>query len=54
MRQVLGTFGLLDSPCFGTFSLGGCFETYEPFISLVFPVFSGDGELWITKTVHNE
>jgi hypothetical protein len=39
MSQVLGVFGLLVSPCFGLFSLGGHFETYEPFISLIFQFF---------------
>jgi hypothetical protein len=33
MSQVLGAFGLLDSPFYGLFSLGVRFETYEPFIS---------------------
>jgi hypothetical protein len=28
-------------PCYGQFSLGGLFETYEPFISLLFNFFSG-------------
>jgi hypothetical protein len=35
MSQVLGAFGLLDSPYYGPFSLGGRFETYEPFIALI-------------------
>jgi hypothetical protein len=42
MSQVLGAFGLLDLPCYGPFSLGARFETYEPFISLVFPIFFSD------------
>jgi hypothetical protein len=29
------------SPCYGPFSLGGCFETYEPFIYLIFEFFPG-------------
>jgi hypothetical protein len=36
MSQVLGAFGLLD---FTTFSLGGRFETYGQFISLIFKFF---------------
>jgi hypothetical protein len=39
MNQVLGAFELLDSPCYGPFSLGGHFETDEPFISLLFKFF---------------
>jgi hypothetical protein len=30
------------------------FETYEPFISLIFQFFSGHGELWKTETVDTE
>jgi hypothetical protein len=33
--------GCWISPCYGPFSLGGRFETYEPFISLIFQLFSG-------------
>jgi hypothetical protein len=36
MSQLLGAFGLLD---FTMLSLGACFETYEPFISLIFQFF---------------
>jgi hypothetical protein len=36
MSQVLGAFGMLD---FTMFSLGARFETYEPFISLIFNFF---------------
>jgi hypothetical protein len=32
MSQVLDDFGLLDFTMLGPFSLGVCFETYEPFI----------------------
>jgi hypothetical protein len=39
MSQVLGTLGLLDFTCYGPFSSGGLFETYEPFISLIFSFF---------------
>jgi hypothetical protein len=39
MSEVLGAFGLLDSPRCGPFSLGARFETYEPFISLTFQFF---------------
>jgi hypothetical protein len=31
--------GCWISPCYGPFSLGGCFETYEPFIYLIFKCF---------------
>jgi hypothetical protein len=47
MSQVLGAFGLLGSPCCGLFSLGACFETYEPFISLIFKLFSGRSKPWL-------
>jgi hypothetical protein len=40
MSQVLGGYGLLD---FTIFSLGAHFETYEPFISLIFQFFGGGG-----------
>jgi len=44
MSQVLGAFGLLDFTN-GPFSLGARFETYEPFISLIFQFFfSGGGK----------
>jgi hypothetical protein len=36
MSQVVGVFVLLD---FTMFSLGALFETYEPFISLIFKFF---------------
>jgi hypothetical protein len=39
--------GRLDcriSPCDGPVSLGAGFETYEPFISLIFKFFSGCGQ----------
>jgi hypothetical protein len=39
MSQVLGAFGLLISSCYGPFLLGVCFETYEPFISLILKSF---------------
>jgi hypothetical protein len=35
MSQTLGAFGLLDFTTYGPFSLGGRFETYEPFIYLI-------------------
>jgi hypothetical protein len=37
MSEVLGAFGLLDF----TISLGGRFEIYGPFISLIFQFFFG-------------
>jgi uncharacterized MAPEG superfamily protein len=39
MSQVLGAFGLLDFICYGPLSFGARFETYEPFISLIFQFF---------------
>ena len=33
--------GCWISPCYGPFSLGARFATYEPFISLIFQIFSG-------------
>jgi hypothetical protein len=41
--------GCWISPCYGPFSLGERFETYEPFISLIFQIFSGRGELRVTN-----
>jgi hypothetical protein len=32
--------GCWISPCYGPFSLGGLFESYQPFISLIFNFFS--------------
>jgi hypothetical protein len=47
--------GCWISPCYGPFSLGGRFDTYEPFISLIFQVFfSGRGEPRITETADTE
>jgi hypothetical protein len=54
MSQVMGAFGLLNLPCYGPFSLGGRFETYETFISLIFQFFSGRGEARGTETTDNE
>jgi hypothetical protein len=45
MSQVLGVFGLLDFTMLWPILLGACFETYEPFISLIFKFFSGRGKL---------
>jgi hypothetical protein len=39
MSQVLGAFGLLVFTMLLPFSLGAHFETYEPFISLIFQFF---------------
>jgi hypothetical protein len=39
MGQVLGAFGMLDFTMLRPFSLGARFETYEPFISLIFHFF---------------
>jgi hypothetical protein len=36
------------SPCYGPFLLGAHFETYGPFISLIFKIFlGGRGKPWI-------
>jgi hypothetical protein len=39
MSQVLGVVVLLDFTMLQPFSLGFHFETYEPFISLIFQFF---------------
>jgi hypothetical protein len=36
MSQVLGAFGLLDFTMLGLVLAQPCFETYKPFISLIF------------------
>jgi hypothetical protein len=46
--------GSWNSPCYGFFSLGGSFETYEPIISLFFQYFLGRGEPRITETADTE
>jgi hypothetical protein len=43
--------GCWISPCYSPFSLGGCFETYELFTSLIFQFFGGRGKPRITETV---
>jgi hypothetical protein len=50
MSQVLGTLGCWISLCYGPFSVGTHFETYEPFISLISKFFSGHSKTWITET----
>jgi hypothetical protein len=40
-------FGCWISPCYGPLSLSARFETYEPFISLIFQLFSGRSKLRI-------
>jgi hypothetical protein len=39
MSQVLGAFGLLDFTMLWPVPPGAHFETYEPFISLIFQIF---------------
>jgi hypothetical protein len=39
MSQALGAFQLLYFTMLGPFLLGARFETYEPFISLIFQLF---------------
>jgi hypothetical protein len=46
--------GCWISPCYSPFLLGACFETYEPFISLIFQFFLGHGELRMTETMDTE
>jgi hypothetical protein len=46
--------GCWISPCYGPFSLGGSFEIYKPFISLISHFFSGRGEPWITESADTE
>ena len=36
--------------CYGPFSLGARFETYEPFLYLIFQIFSGCGKPRMTET----
>jgi hypothetical protein len=50
----LARLGCWISPFYGPFSLGARFETYEPFVSLIFQFFSGRGKPWITETAHTE
>jgi hypothetical protein len=44
--------GCWISPCYGLFSLGRHFETYETFIYLIFKFFSGHSELQITEAAY--
>jgi hypothetical protein len=46
--------GCWISPCYSLFSLGICFETYEPFVSLISKSFSGCGKSQITETKDTE
>jgi hypothetical protein len=46
--------GCWISPCYGLFSLGARFDTYELFISLIFKFFGGHGKLRITETKDTE
>jgi hypothetical protein len=46
--------GCWISPWYGPFSLGAHFETYEPFISLIFKFFLGHGKPWITENAVTE
>jgi hypothetical protein len=47
MSQVLGGLGCWISPFYGPFPLGMDFETYEPFIYLIFNFILGCGKPWI-------
>jgi hypothetical protein len=46
--------GCWISPCYGPFSLGARFETYEPFIYLIFNFLSGGGKQQVTETEDTE
>jgi hypothetical protein len=46
--------GCCISPCYGSFSLGGRFEIYEPFISLIFQYTGGSGKPRITEAADKE
>jgi hypothetical protein len=46
--------GCWISPCYGPFSLGGRFETYEQFICLIFKFFSSRGEPRLPETADTE
>jgi hypothetical protein len=60
MSQVLARLGCWISPCYTPFSLGARFETYEPFIYLIFNFFRAavNRGYWISgyggTTVYNE
>jgi hypothetical protein len=41
ISQALARLGCWISPRYGPFSLGARFETYEPFIYLIFQFFGG-------------
>jgi hypothetical protein len=41
------------SPCYGLFSLGACFETYDPFFN-IFIFFPGSGKTLIIETAGTE
>ena len=46
--------GCWISPCYGPFPLGARFETYEPFIYLIFQILSGCGKPRITEIADTE
>jgi hypothetical protein len=46
--------GCWISPSYGPSSLGMRFETYEPFISLIFQFFLGRSKLRMNETVDTE
>jgi hypothetical protein len=50
LGQYWAHLGGWNSPCSGLFSLGVRFESYEPFISLIFQIILGRGKPWITET----
>jgi hypothetical protein len=46
--------GCWISPCYGPFSFGARFETFEPFIYLIFKIFSGRCKPRITETAETK
>jgi hypothetical protein len=54
MSQVLGAFGLLDFTMLRPVLACARFETYEPFISLIFNFLGGRSKPQITETADTE
>jgi hypothetical protein len=54
VNQLLGVFGLLDFTMLRPFLAWRRFETYEPFIYLIFNIFSGRGKSRIRESADTE
>jgi hypothetical protein len=54
MSQNWACLGCWISQCYGPFLLGAHFETYEPFISLIFQFFLSRSKPQITETTDTE